>query len=345
MPFTLRVIFEGVCAFVPSEPLFRNPRPTEHLRQMNVLLPDLRLPEVAYWDREHHGPSVFWRAPHLAFLDVEWESLSSKTDARIDLDWLERSSRRKRAAFFFDQRRLRVEGGAGEPLHVEQIRCRGAVPATPEEQRSLWWLPRMSEIAPPFEWFPGDALRADRGDLPGLAGSVQILEGRIYVQDYNRRRDNDEIQPWSFGPVARDAEGELVLPPEDRAAWNRAIGNRIVWELAIEESATFKLTDTEGRERSIVVRPPVGSDGAPIEVRVANAEPEVGLLGASPLFGALLEPLPDPDFQVYYRLASGEVEPAEAHGWAVPLAPSNLFGQHEKPCSPALFSGFAEDEG
>lgn len=345
MAFTLKVVFEGVCAFVPSETLFRNARTTERIEQMSVMLPDLRLPELAYWDREAQAaPSAFWRAPHLAFLDLEWDVISSNTDAKIDLDWRDLATRRDRAAFFFNQRRLRVEGGTGDPLYVHQLRCSGKEPENEEEKQSLWWVPRMSEIAPPFEWFQGDTERADRGELPGVAGSIQIREGRLYVSDYNRRLDDRKIQHWSFGPVTRGTNGALVVPPTGHGAWNRAIGNRVVWELAIADSARFVFTDGAGNDRMLVVRPPAGADGAPIEVRIGNVEPEVGLLGSAPFFGALAEPLPDPDFQVYYRLSGSGLAPAEGESWVVPLAPSTAFGQNEKPCAPALFSGFSEDD-
>lgn len=344
MAFTLRVVFEGICAFVPSQPLFKSHRPTETIDQMSVLLPDLRLPERAYWDREVESPAPFWRAPHLAYLDVEREFVATGTDARFDHDWLDQASRHRRVAFFLDRHRVRVEGGLGEPLHVDQLRCSGPRPQNPKEFRSLWWLPRLSEIAPDFEWLQGDPGCCERGELPGLAGSIVIQEGRLATREFNRGLD-DEIQSWPFGDVKRDTDGDLVIPPEDRAKWKRAIGNQIVWELGIEEAARFVLVDESNAERTVVVRPPLGAGRAPIEVRISNKEPEVGLLGASPFFGALREKLPDPDFQVFYRLGGGGEAPTGEERWAVPLAPDNVHGQHEKPCSPALFSGFSETGG
>lgn len=344
MAFTLRVVFEGVCAFVPSEPLFRNPDPTEPIEQMSVLLPDLRLPELAYWDRDPRAPSACWRAPHLAFLEVEREALFTGTNARIDLDWHHRPSRRRRAAFLFDQRRLRVEGGRGEPLVVEQGEGSGSTPRNDHEARSLWWLPRMAEIAPHFAWVQARRRQAELGKMPAIAGSVQIREGLIYVGGFNRQAKDEEPSQWSFGPVARDEGGQLVLPPRNQARWNRAIGNRIHWELQVEEAAVFQLIDSNDQVRSVVVRPPVGSDGDPIEVRVGNMEPEVGLFDSTPFFGALREALPDPDFQAFYRLVSDQTVPAVAAPWPVPFSFDTALGQHEKPCAPALFNGFGKDE-
>ncbi|MDX2000467.1 MAG: hypothetical protein SF066_22330 [Thermoanaerobaculia bacterium] len=344
MPFTLRVVFEGVCALVPSETLFRHGRPTETLDQLSVLLPDLRLPDLAYWDRDPRAPSANWRAPHLAFLDVEADCLMADTDAEVQHDWIDPETRRRRLAFYFDQRRLFVEGGTGDPLTVEQARCSGAKPSTLQEERSLWWLPRLSEVAPDSEWFQGSAQQCERGELPGLVGGVFLREGHVATRGFNRNLEDGEIQVWPFGPVARGADGELALPEAGRSSWNRAIANRIVWELTIRDSARLVFVDAADERRSVLLRPPMGSGRAPVEVRVANVEPEVALLGAAPFFGALRELLPDPDFQAFYRFGGDNGSDA-ATRWAVPLAPGNVQGQNEKPCAPALYSGFSEDGG
>lgn len=329
MGYTFRIIFEGICAYLPDTPFFvpgpepaPNPIKSAHgaigwpflqagnSSALQVLLPDLRSPTAN---------SVLPIAPHFATLRVNLSDLASGTDRDHQIVVRQPGNREEFALYCLDTDdiSLKVESSADDPFTFG-----GWVPK-PYQKRpdlsyrsqveSVFWLPRISEIAegigsllPEFSF--GSSLAS------GLAARITTTTGYFRVHGFNLEADRLTPRIWRF------ADPTIKNPP---GVWNRAVGNRMALEFPhVEEPVRIRLENSKYSSETFVVCAPPASSGREVEVFISNVEPE-SLFAEQRQVGDF-----DPDFGALYSLFS----PGTAQ-FSVPNPGGVEFlGAIEKPC-------------
>lgn len=335
MSYTFRVIFEGICAFVPDEPLFQVKdgtwEPGNPLKEITVLLPNCRKSLAAPW--KDAGVRVV-REPHWAVATVEACKLKlpANSERKPDLKWygtikvringkvVEKTG--EWASFLLDREKVRFVPSVPVPLTVD--REIPAKPDTPNElpggdSQSLWWLPQLAVISPRDR-------EADRKFQPtgrvhqDLSGAVEIKSGALSVVDFNRD-DSKEPQPQTW--VFRHPTHWWNLAKR----WNRPIGN--VSALTFEGQTKPLRVELEGRQKlSFEVE---GDSTGPVQIFLSNMEADDRLLG-TPFKRTRVR---DPDFLEFYRLSSS----GSGLG-PVPKKKASPAGPKIDPCSPGAYDGW-----
>lgn len=347
MSYTFRVIFEGVCGFVPDRKFFKKAGaiwtknecdpPTE----VDVLLPDLSRAE--YNTQVSQDLRVF-RSPHFALLQFDYGQLENETTRRVDLAYrTDVSSRAERGLLCLKREQIRfivdannkdeLEFAGWTPENQESPWREILAPPTPglhvpdptypDQAKSLWWLPRLDEIESHYDRARCDQLRDHYHALPeDLQSRVEIDGGFLRTFDFNRNVDG-EPQPWRF------------LPADQRTGagvWNRAIGNRLAlefYDVTDPVKIELKRLGNDVQTTYLQLAPEAGADVEELEVVITNSEPER-------LFSAedrLTAQLPDPDFEEFYYMLTEPEDYFEP--MPVPNPPGfGLLGISDKPCSP-----------
>lgn len=355
MSYTFRVIFDGVCAFVPDKPFFSRNKDTgvwgangDKATYVDVLLPDLTRAE--YNTQAARGLRIF-RSPHIALLKFQRDHLDwSETSRRVDLVCRDIDSSDEEGLLFLKREQIRFHLKASNvkcfeyadwsPDEKQQGDLREAVidsrisgvhvPTTDDQMESLWWLPRLREIEPHYDRVNSRMVRGKDGLCRAfpeeLQARVEINGGRLRTFGFNRDV-NGEPQPWRFLP-ADETAGSGV--------WNRAIGNRLALEffdVCGRVGIELKRIANDVEITNLVLMPRV--DQEVLEVVMTNSEPEA-------LFGVrdrLTAQLPDPDFEEFYYMLTDPDSNDFNELRPVPN-PSGFgfIGILDKPCSPAEIS-------
>lgn len=357
MSYTFRVIFDGVCAHVPDHPFFsrcdEEPKGDKGVKwrpntvnEVDVLLPDLTRAE--YNSQPVEGLRVF-RSPHLALLQFSLPDLHRKTTRRIDLVTRDIGTRDESGLLYLKREqirfRLQAENATSfrfadwspadlddddrsrwwfdKPDHAIHV----PRPTAPKQLESLWWLPRLQEIAPKYAQVRPDVLSTHAGPFPEeLQARVEIKGGFLKTFDFNRNVNGDP-QPWRFLPAKE---------PSGTGKWNRAIGNRQALEFYdVRGPVTIELKRiaNDVHTTELVLNLPPGAYRPVLEVVISNREPES-------LFGVqdrLTAQLPDPDFEEFYYMLSAETDMQYARPVPNPLG-FGLLGIRDKPCSPTAMA-------
>lgn len=352
MEFTLRVVFEGVFAFVPDEPFFTwgaDGEPVEGKpKKVWVLVPDLVAPDLADWDREKPPPDdktqPDYRETHLPILSFE-ESQVRRAD-RGRISHLRADDRIVGSPMLFrllDVEKLSItendgdlKGGLNCDTRVPNKDHRVLPRKVDNEHRSLWWLPRIEEISKGH----GRLRSGLNPDCPnfdikksGLAAILCLKAGSLFVDGFNQR--GNKVVAWDFAAAKRGAD-HVVEPPDNVRTWRRAIGNRIVWEVKVQASRAYlHYGSSPNPEPPICLRRSfLGS--STVQLMLTNQEPERMLVSeVESAEGALRF---DPDFQVLYDLAAPE---NCAHARRYPYSKDVNIGKFGRPCAGGAASGFA----
>jgi hypothetical protein len=208
-----------------------------------------------------------------------------------------------------------------------------AQPRPADGDRSLWWIPRLSEISPDDQWCAPEFLTAAPEEFEdlALAARLEIGGGALCVERFN---GEDTPNVWSFGVTDRSQDGDLMLQ-STRLTWNRAVGNQIACSIEVP-GPSIKISFLSGDLTSNLLLRPEGADRT-VQVTIANAELEnVVMKPPDPVWAQPL--LPDPDFQAFYSLAARQANrpqpvPVQKNGQTV------LSGIGSKTCAQAAFSG------
>ena len=339
--FTLRLIFEGICALVPDSPFFVYEE-DQFLpgtpSSVTVLLPDLRSPKLADW--EDANPQVpvaepFYRPSHAPVLILSPHDLVKQTpDFRVDAKFYDPVSSRLRLLHVLDNEIVSLDGLEWPPLTFEhQIPdpVTSKLPDKGGDDRSLWWVPRMSDISPMHQWCRKELVSLGRDDLAAnqIAARLVVGGGHLSIAAFNSKGEAF----WKVGSVSRDANGNLL---QAESGWQRAIGNVLACEIQVptpELDVSFDESD-EGATITLGPRKPGGT----VEVTIANAELENIIMPAASTAPPWVKPfLPDTDFQGYYPLTTG----AQTKPWPVPLESSEAGTQY-KPCPITAFTGVSQ---
>lgn len=334
MGWTFRMVFEGVCAFVPDTPLYEKKGSTfepapQPPKKMTVLLPDLRQAKRATATVDAVRPAHFplmllrlddWREGSDRFLDLQVRV----PDEGID-----------KGVFVLQGDSINLEKPAESRERKLAFRVKQGIGKVPEahEQDSLWWVPRFDEITESSGQFPA-RLEPRAGDplAEELAGAITLEFGQVTTAGFNLPGEG-ATRPtvWTFRPPGETTGGR----------WNRAVGNRIVVEVN-DLTAPIRLRFLQVVEGHHITSyatfaPPPGSRREAVEVLVANVELEK-LFEHHSLFGAPPPSAQDPDFEAFYDLVK-ELNPANRF---VPSLSSAMtaFGPTTKPCAPTFATGF-----
>lgn len=345
MSYTFRVIFDGVCALVPDYPFFPE-KPIGDVRatELDVLLPDLTRAE--YNTQPVEGLRVF-RSPHFALLKFDVANLQRETTRRVDLFARAGDSPDEKGLIFLKREQIRIclkaenatsfQYSSWKPTNTSKLNdswvseeatpgLHFPEPAVQEQLESLWWLPRMQEIAPAYQKVRPGHLSTTLGPFPEeLQARVEVKGGCLKTYDFNRDASGSPL-PWRFLPAS--------ATPDTQGCWNRAIGNRQALEYYDVRGPVvleLKRLANEVHATELVLDQPRGVDSPDLEVVVTNREPES-------LFGVrdrLTAQLPDPDFEEFYLMHS-DVQNAILQGESRPVPNPSGFGFlgiEDKPCS------------
>ena len=341
--FTLRLVVEGVCAVVPDHAFFEQRdgkdvpgKPTS----VTILLPDKRATQIADWEKESpYWPvdSPCYSPPHAPVLILSPGDIHDYSETFTDGKFTDLAGPRPhpRIVHVLDNQELTLGGFQWPPLTFEcQIPCppSSALPTQGVDARSLWWVPRMSEISPHHQWCRKSLLK----DPPkkfykdGIAARLHLAGGHLSVARFN----HEGKAYWQYGEVTRDQDGNLQLPTSGWV-WNKAIGNVLHCDIRVPApEVLLKLQDADTKSE-VTLRP--RRRGGRVEMTIANAELENVLLKLSSDTVWSKPPLPDVDFQAFYRFTTGRTKDPK-YPWLVPLE-SSMPGAVEKPCSGLAMSG------
>lgn len=348
MAFTLRVIFDGVFAFVPNEPFFEKCGDTWEAGEASqtwVLAPDLRQPDLADWDRSCTPERPHFRSSHLATLSTSPAFVTSKDKNAFDRRLASHDGSRKRLVkvlqrghLSFSQNGTVLGGGLTPNVTVPRTdhQIDPDTPGTTEAERhSIWWLPRLAEVAPDYAHAAPSlkpSLEEPNPKPKALAFTMSLNAGTLAVTDHNRQKE--DIRTWRFSKAKRN--GASVEPGEEKPQqkWKRAIGNIVTWTTRIQ-SSYVELTIRENvASRTIKLWPPF-CGRREVVLRLRNREPEH-------LFTREGKSLInfDVDFQTFYSMGQPSCEtPTRRY----PFFPGAPIGDSDKPCAGGTFQGFAGD--
>lgn len=358
MSYTFRVVFDGICAYVPNRPFFDDanekneegyedqppPQSTDpplHYKEkweagdvdsLAVLLPDLRNPGrpiVPDHPRLNFPP---FRASHFPLLKFHLGDLRESTTRRVDLVVRDISSRDEAGLLFLRREQIRFNMHAENAESFSFAKWIPDDPGQPlprldqpEQMESLWWLPDLRRIVPRgcgADVVKPDVLPSYRGPFPeGLIARVECRGGRLRTYNFNRDV-NDVPLRWRFAPPT-DAWGE--------GSWNRALANSVALEffdVRDEVHIELRRLANEVVIEELVLAPAPGASRPLLQIEITNREPD--LLFQEEGFGRYT--LPDMDFQPFYADLSHQ--PGDVAQLPIPH-PGRLsfFGIRENPCA------------
>lgn len=338
MGATLKVVLEGVLGLVPDKPFFekKNGKPVKGKpTSLTVLVPDLRVQRMAGWEvgKQIDEAERRHRAAHFPVLLFNPLDVVS-SDLRIDGLFLDRQSGRMLALHLLGDEVLTLPR-----LNTGVLTFEGSISnkATPPKKdcplrKSMWWVPRMSDIAKDDARYARKELLttpAQNLSTVGLAARVHCDGGRLEIAGFNQ----SGARVWAFGSVTR-IDGKHQLCEDPHKVWDRAIGNEIVLKGEASTETVTLIFDSNPKQE-LVLRP-VDANSKTVEIVVANAEPEVLILGrTTPFLKTSEHVLPDPDFEEFY-LMSGAPDGTTR---LVPLNDPDGSGPDGKPCVSGIYSG------
>jgi hypothetical protein len=279
MAFNFRIVFSGICAFVPDpdgsfdEPANRK----DHFRKVSILLPDLLSAGMA------GGGTV--RDGHVPTLELD-RSQGWTGDRDVDLVAPKRQA--KKDVYFLSRERVWFEIGGGEPGGIEVLNF-DRKPALPpegpvseEQARFFWWVPKMERVAPGSETVNQSLLREDPRSV---ASVVEIHRGRLSVPD-----GSISFNPVEFKPVGGASKGV-----RQKIAFRIAVDVKQVTSVRI----FFQTLDGSQppKTRSLLLN----DEGRDVEIAIKNREIH-DLLGVR--VPKEISNSVDVDFQTYYRLSN-----------------------------------------
>lgn len=354
--FDLRILFEGLCGFVPDEPFFVRDTNESYRAgtpsKLSVLLPDARVPGIGDWEtgmplNQLVGPIAF-RSSHAPVLSLRPFDVAAVRG--LDLAGMVEDpvTGEARLVHVLDREEVTFtqDGGDWPRLgFTSAIPDQQDMPLPPKEQdvaqdpslyplrHSLWWLPRMAEIAAHHAWADQDLLDLSPSGFQArrLAARVIVPGGHLSIEQFN----SDGTAYWNFGVAARDGKGVYQRPPAATWTWKRAIGTVIQCKVRVPgDEVNIELYNYDKAHSSVTLRP--RSENNDVEVAVLNAELESFVIKVDAPWAD--QYLPDPEFQTLYTLSAAE----KAAPRPVPVNTKIEAGTAYKPCSGGLFDGAGE---
>lgn len=307
MSYTFRVLFSGLCAFVPDKPFDQlNDPPTE----VTVLLQNLLRPKpltLSLTEQPGESEPPNFLEPHFPLLEFDLSDLHPQSHRKPDLS---RTDTGKGGCFLFGEevsfdlnlkkgqkRRLRIpDNPRFQPARQQEEETRF-------DRESLYWLARLDKAS------PGNFVE------PSLLTSPLSLDGEPAVLTRLKLTHG-------FLRVSQLSDKVCEFHPPDP---QRPYRQKIATELALDiEGVTGPVVvvgrDPERMERRLTLTP-VKSPGL-VEIRIQNRE--LDSLLAIP--ETLLPPSEKPDFEVFYHLIASTANAAPQNPRRFPKQPVNEDG-------------------
>jgi hypothetical protein len=364
MSYTFRVIFDGVCAYVPNKPFFvdqyepkdpRPPKPSEastdpvpvssyqqkwcaadKVDSLAVLLPDLRTPARPKLPKCSKLNFPTFRAPHFPLLTFRLVDLREGTTRRVDLVSRDISRQDEEGMLFLRREQIRFKLKAE---NASAFSFAGWTPKDPrqplpkldqpEQLESLWWLPDLARIVDMKKEKFKPAALAKREVLPSYRGPFP--DGLIARVECTGGR----LRTYDFNRSVENLplRWRFAKPGDawGEGSWNRALANSVALEffdVQNEVRIELRRLANEVVIEELVLAPAPGASRPVVEIFISNREPD--LLFQEEGFGRLT--LPDVDFQPFYEMLSQFQK--DVSDLPIPHpAKSSFFGIREKPCA------------
>jgi hypothetical protein len=316
MAFDFRIVFSGICAFVPSpngsfDDLTKK---TGFFNSVNVVLPDMISAQALSKDDVREG--------HLPTLELD-RSHGWKGDRDPDLVAPKRADRRDIYLLGKERVSFEFEGGTpgGIEVHNFETPPEHTAPAEGEET-FFWWVPKMERVV------EGSHLLSDKflteKLVDGVSTLVKVKQGLLSVPP-----GSISTREIEFLPI--DGKGGGI---HQRIAFRIALEVKQVTSVKIDFQTQLPDGSEETRTLSLA-----GAEGL-IEIAIKNREVE-DLLG--------LKPKPkqaskgDVDFHAYYDLSSdgAAAQPLVPFDVKLPGGIGDVSFKIGGVCPPAAFSGVA----
>ncbi|HWM89777.1 MAG TPA: hypothetical protein VN493_03345 [Thermoanaerobaculia bacterium] len=327
MPFDFRVIFSGICAFVPDpDGSFDDPgkRPTQGFQSVTVVLPDMRRAKAV-----GDGNA---RDSHLARLELKsgqgWVSAGRVPDLiapKIGRDVY--TLAKEQISFRFGQKNPgQVTPGKIEILNFPEVP--NPAPEEPKpgrnEENYFWWVPKMERVVA-----GSDKIRVDLLDprSEDVSGWVRLTQGLLSTHKLSGK-------VLVFKPLGGQDNGQGL---RQRIARSIAVdvmdvdSVEIVFEKSDGVRTSLSLSDASGR----------------VDIEIKNRELD-HLLGVPIVIPDSKPPQPDIDFSTFNDLTSVQI-PVAVVPHELPQPQANAapaLAEFEGlsiggVCPPAAFSGKA----
>lgn len=294
MPYTLRIVFSGLCAFAPNRPLDPSRRPGNDPAEPDsavVLLRNLLEP-VQLRDG---SPMPF----HIPRVEVRKKNLRDSSTRRIDLlqPSQDPGEDLNHCIFRFEDISFQPLGGAVsqnrlavENRQVDNLADLDVDALTDEERGSLFWLLKLERAA------GGDAFLDDRllGDLLPSPDDTPLI-ARIHLGEGTLKTLDLQDGLWVFD---RNDQNEVERPLARSLALE-------IENLEQDVEILFDIFDRREVQTRLVVGPPDGSPNETVEIAIRNQEIEAlrGFLGQPRGVTA------DQECEIYFGLLQTEVPP------------------------------------
>jgi hypothetical protein len=307
MPYTFRLTFHGLCAFVPNGPLDvfdGTGQPVGAFNQITLILPDLANPP-ALSPNEPHLPFVRYSPLHLV-------SSNAATDRASDLIFHQgRPDELRSCLLNREQLSLSSNGGLGA-LQIVNRRPAGPPAIAAGEEDLIFWMAKASGMAP---LALSGALAANH---PIVAGRMFLTAGRFRTLETGR--------------------AVFDLPNGRR----QRLATKVAVEYVATDNQTFTLSFQRfggGAAKTLVFgRTAAAGNPGVVEVEIKNRE-AFDLIGASP------QQNPDDasEFDFIYQLMSNPPAGRPTPKLVPSLPPLNAAGVRptlRTLCPPVALDGF-----
>jgi hypothetical protein len=332
MAFTFRIVFSGLCAFVPNKPFGITSQ-----QEVRVLLPNVlkaRTIQRPQPDADDVLASdAFILPPHFPLLTFDERTLRQSSGQifhfvkeRLDLD---KPAGRRTGVTLLQKQDLYVWPDGREPRPESLRLINGPVEnldnPSAEEKESLFWLTKIDELLgagrPPIPELLRESLDQEENRI---ITRIRLQEGRLKTHSLTDPR-------WEYLPV-----GQVPV---------LGAGKKVARSLALELEADEKVklvfrafgsADTQ----KMIFAPPLDDPHEDVEIQLLNLEPD-NLLGVKEEEEEeALSPSIDPDFAVYYDLIKGfqKQEPRPIPQRFTGEGAERITGDG-KPCAPTGMGG------
>lgn len=316
MAFDFRIVFSGICAFVPGpDGSFDDlTKKTGFFDSVTVVLPDMLNAQAL--------PGGDVRDGHLPTLELDRRH-GWRGDRDADLVAPKRAD--KQDIYFLNRERLsfEFEGGTPDRIEVHNFKDRpseGHTAPGQDEEEFFWWVPKMEKVVRGSGKLKKTLLAKEQEEVKAV---VEVKQGRLSVPPGSI--STNEV---TFLPI--DGQGEGL---RQKIAFRVALDVKQVTSVKIVFQA--QLPDETEVTRTLSL---AGAAGL-VEIAVKNREVD-DLLGVK----SKKTSRGDVDFHAYYDLSSSNGAPPQR------LVPFNVEGppgigpastKLGGVCPPAAFSGVA----
>jgi hypothetical protein len=304
MGYTFRIVFSGLCAFVPDRSFDANPGPSS----ITVLLPNLLTPIPL---------SNKILTPHYPTLEFDLAQRQPGSTKKVPLVRPDSDTAQGDKGLCFllgEDLKINAQSQGAAELHLVNGHNGGdATEANNGDRNSVWWMAKLDKAA------TGAGLARRAMQPPGAPNSSEIIS-RLQLS-------RGVLSSWEL------VSG--VCKFDRHSTYKQQIAREVAWELrGVTGPVEIDFTSfgVNPKTDKLILEPPAGPGGVQVEIR--NLEIDAFLFPEyDPQRGTRAT-----DFEVYYRMCSGFSGPnLPAPVLSAPPPPDSV---HEL-CPPVAFSGWS----